>query len=581
MESADDVFSSSSEQAVDVVDGDLLEAAKENIQPLAKGRRVTTLSAILSTPHAQRDAHLLAAKRRHRINVTIALEDEDDDPLEAYCRFVDWTLENYPQGQSAESGLLELLEEATRILKDDRAGKWKSEMKYLKLWTLYASYVEKPVIIFNFLLANDIGTTHALLYEEHANALEKAGRRTDADNAYLLGIARQASPLDHLQSKHREFQKRMLSSRTAPPPESADAVPPAPARRALRSASASSSRIPSSTARPLGASSSQGDVFGAQHQQPATRPTNGRLQVFVDPTGAEAGDELGATNAYPELGTRKTRVKENVPESRKASGTTIKQPGRSKRIASDSRASSTSKIVPFRDPEPPASGASRSSNSGSKIVPFRDAEPSTDRPSKAKSSTSATKLVPFRDPEPPASGSSLKSSVSGSKIAPFRDPEQPATVPSASKSSGSKMVPFRDSAAPASGPSTSNTSKTSGSKMVPFRDPAPGGSSEGGSMLPPPALKASVLPKTPARPTIVPFRDPEPAETRTAPSTPKFTPFRDDSVVSPMSATGSAPDTIMKIKGSKGAVITTEAEALRKDPLKNYSSAEPGVEHDG
>jgi len=36
----------------------------------------------------------------------------------------------------------------------------------------------------------------------------------------------------------------------------------------------------------------------------------------------------------------------------------------------------------------------------------------------------------------------------------------------------------------------------------------------------------------------------------------------------------------MKIKGSKGAVITTEAEALRKDPLKNYSSAEPGVEHD-
>jgi hypothetical protein len=108
--------------------------------------------------------------------VQIALEDEDDDPLEAYSRFVYWTLENYPQGQSAESGLLELLEEATRVLKDNRNGQWKGELTYLKLWVLYASYVEKPTIIYKFLLANDIGTDHALLYEEHAAALERAGR---------------------------------------------------------------------------------------------------------------------------------------------------------------------------------------------------------------------------------------------------------------------------------------------------------------------------------------------------------------------------------------------------------------------
>jgi spindle assembly checkpoint component MAD3 len=159
-----------------IVDCDVLEAAKENIQPLASGRRVTTLSAILQTPHAQRDAQLLAARKRFRANIQIALEDEDDDPLEAYSRFVQWTLENYPQGQSAESGLLELLEEATRVLKDDREGRWKRTSMYLKLWVLYASYVEKPTIIYKFLLANDIGTDHALLYEEYAAALERAGR---------------------------------------------------------------------------------------------------------------------------------------------------------------------------------------------------------------------------------------------------------------------------------------------------------------------------------------------------------------------------------------------------------------------
>lgn len=168
----DDVF----KQAPVIVDCDVLEAAKENIQPLASGRRVTTLSAILQTPHAQRDAQLLSARKRFRANIQIALEDEDDNPLEAYSRFVQWTLENYPQGQSAESGLLELLEEGTRVLKDDREGRWKRTSTYLKLWVLYASYVEKPTIIYKFLLANDIGTDHALLYEEHAAALERAGR---------------------------------------------------------------------------------------------------------------------------------------------------------------------------------------------------------------------------------------------------------------------------------------------------------------------------------------------------------------------------------------------------------------------
>lgn len=159
-----------------IVDGDLLEAAKENIQPLAKGRRVTALSAILSTPHAQRESRLAAARNRYRINVEVALEDEDDDPLEAYCRFVDWTVENYPQGHSAESGILELLEEATRVLKDDRGGKWRHDIRYLKLWVLYASYVEKPAIIFKFLMVNEIGTSHSLLYEEFATVLERAGR---------------------------------------------------------------------------------------------------------------------------------------------------------------------------------------------------------------------------------------------------------------------------------------------------------------------------------------------------------------------------------------------------------------------
>lgn len=428
-----------------IVDCDVLEAAKENIQPLASGRRVTTLSAILQTPHAQRDAQLLAARKRFRTNIQIALEDDDDDPLEAYSRFVQWTLENYPQGQSAESGLLELLEEATRVLKGNREGRWKGTSTYLKLWVLYASYVEKPTIIYKFLLANDIGTDHALLYEEYAAALEKAGRRNEADAAYLLGIARQASPLDRLVAKHSEFQKRMMTAATMTP----QPAPNAPPRRTALGVTSSSSAAVSTPS-----SSSQAGANGSRSGP--RLGTNARLQIFVDPSGAGSADAMDSVTPYPDIGTRKSRVKENVPEVSKAAGSTLKQAGRTRRIASGS-------------------------NSGA-IAP---------------------KIVPFRDPEP---GMDVEGKV---VMDPPRVPisRQKDTVPE---------TPTRTST------------------MIPFHDVPNGGG---------------------------------------IPSIPQFTPFRDEPEIDP-SAAMLAPETVMKLKTVGGPVIGSEAEALRKDPLKNYSTEE-------
>ncbi len=176
-----DLLEDATPLVANIVDCDLLEAAKENVQPLTMGRRVTTLSEILATPHAHRESKISATRNKLRINVELAIEDEDGDPLEAYCRLVYWTVENYPQGHSAESGLLELLEEATRVLKDVKRGSLRGDPKYLKLWLLYASFVEKPTIIYKFLIANEIGTQHALLYEEHAAVLERDGKYVESD----------------------------------------------------------------------------------------------------------------------------------------------------------------------------------------------------------------------------------------------------------------------------------------------------------------------------------------------------------------------------------------------------------------
>ncbi|KAJ7170253.1 Mad3/BUB1 homology region 1-domain-containing protein [Mycena crocata] len=419
---AEDVFST-------IVDFDVLEAAKENVLPLATGRRATALSAILSTPHAQRESKLAATRTRLRINIEIALGDEDDDPLEAYCHLVNWTVENYPHGHSAESGLLELLEEATRVLKDDRDGRWRREMKYLKLWLLYASFVEKPTIIYNFLIANEIGTDFALLYEELAAVLERDGRRKEADDAYLLGIARRASPLDHLKSRHTDFQKRMMIASALP-------AAPSPVVDAKRTALATTSAASSSLAP------------RAPTSRDRSAPSNTRLQVFVDPT-SESADAAG--NAFPDVGTRKTRVKENVPEAKKMVGSTIRQPGKTKRLAS--AGASTSTFVPYVDPEAEA--------------------------------------MP------------------------------PPSLPTAKKA--------RDA-----------------------------------------------VPRTPSKSQIPPFMDDEAGmSAEGVPSTPKFVPFQDEpDIMSPTMSTP-APESVMKVKKADTTELapTSEAEALRRDPLKNYAAA--------
>jgi checkpoint serine/threonine-protein kinase len=115
----------------------------------------------------------LARERRQlRAEIDSALEGEDD-PLAAYDQFVKWTIKNYAEGDP-DSGLVELLEEATRKFKDD--ANYKGDLRYLKLWCQYARQVDKPASVYAFLIANDIGNGYALLYEEYAKALEAGGR---------------------------------------------------------------------------------------------------------------------------------------------------------------------------------------------------------------------------------------------------------------------------------------------------------------------------------------------------------------------------------------------------------------------
>lgn len=99
---------------------------------------------------------------------------EEDDPLSVYLEFVQWTMKHC--GEDPNSGLKELLVQATRAFMNDPI--YKTDLRYLKLWTLYAGQVDRAnaIDIYANLLGGEIGTSFALLYEGYAALLEAEGR---------------------------------------------------------------------------------------------------------------------------------------------------------------------------------------------------------------------------------------------------------------------------------------------------------------------------------------------------------------------------------------------------------------------
>lgn len=133
----------------------------------------TTVAILYNWMEPSSSGELSKKRDYYRAQIATALE-EDPDPLAAYDGFVKWILESYAREQLAQSGLLELLEEATRKFKDDAA--YKGDLRYLKLWLLYASHVEDPSLVYAFLLENNIGAVYAQMYWEYAAALEQSRR---------------------------------------------------------------------------------------------------------------------------------------------------------------------------------------------------------------------------------------------------------------------------------------------------------------------------------------------------------------------------------------------------------------------
>jgi checkpoint serine/threonine-protein kinase len=189
---------------------------------------------------------------------------------------------------------------------------------------MYTRYVERREEIWSFLEARDIGTRHAIFYEEWAAAAEGLGRKKAADNIYRLGINRNAAPLERLQTRHKAFLQRTLAAGAAAFPEDEDLPVRTPARSIL------------------GTVSTSAPVRSAQQAPRSVKNNGAKLAIFSDDQAGPSG--TSDPSEWADIGTRDDRRKENTVEPVPWKGETLPQSAARSKVAPR-----TPKVEVFKD----------------------------------------------------------------------------------------------------------------------------------------------------------------------------------------------------------------------------------------
>ena len=326
----------------DLINFDIIESHKENIQSLPQGRSARALASAFAPPSLFSPAPTPGATRnlndaiRQEYELELNAISDSDDPLDIYDRYVKWTLNAYPSAQAThESQLRPLLERATKAFQSD--SHYKNDPRYLKLWLNYIRFFsDSPKETYAYLSRHHIGEGLALFYEEFAAWLEGVGRWSQAEEVYKIGIEREARPAERLLRKFGEFQHRFDQR-----PQNGD-EPSSPALPTVRPALAQKlDPFALSTPSPVNPQAQR--LTSGVGPMSTSRAGRQKLAIFSD---AEGGNpSLGSTSAdssrgWDNIGTIQERKKENTVESRPWTG---------ERLKAGKKAGAASKIMVFRD----------------------------------------------------------------------------------------------------------------------------------------------------------------------------------------------------------------------------------------
>ncbi|KAI0322617.1 hypothetical protein OF83DRAFT_1080189 [Amylostereum chailletii] len=245
----------------------------------------------------------LSAEISRRKSKLLTEIDDADDPLALYDQLIKWIIDKYPADYLPSAGLLELLEEGTRRFKDDPS--YRSDLRYLQMWIMFASLVDRPSTVFKFMLSRGIGIVYAALYVEYALVLERDGNHSAVEDVFKAAFKRKARPQARLKERLDEFRTRIASKPPAPPPKPSISLPKtrgtleadilrrqplkyhdAPKPSSLPSEASSSSSRPSSQPQPP-----------SMHAPPASGRRQEKLEMNLSLLFTESGMEYSMPEA--------------------------------------------------------------------------------------------------------------------------------------------------------------------------------------------------------------------------------------------------------------------------------------------
>ncbi|KAG0532148.1 hypothetical protein BDA96_04G083800 [Sorghum bicolor] len=208
---------SSAATAAPVAVGAEWETFKENVRPLKRGRDVSKLNHALK---AHADPAQRAALLETRKKMIEAIDQyQGEDPLQPWLDCIKWVQESFPTGGEC-SGLVVLYEQCVRTFWHD--GRYKDDLRFLKVWLEYAGNCADAEVIYRFLEANQIGQGHAIYYMAYASLMESKNKLRKAKEIFDLGIARKAKPMEKLEAVYRTFLRRSTKRREQEPDNTAD-----------------------------------------------------------------------------------------------------------------------------------------------------------------------------------------------------------------------------------------------------------------------------------------------------------------------------------------------------------------------
>ncbi|KAI5926760.1 Mad3/BUB1 homology region 1-domain-containing protein [Camillea tinctor] len=328
----------------DLIDFDVIEGQKENIQSLPGGRSARKLAEVFSSPSPLQKLATPTPSDTKNINDCIRAEyeaevanlSESDDPLDIFDRYVRWTFDAYPSAQATpQSQLHTLLERATKAFIG--SPQYKNDPRYLKLWLNYIRFFsDSPRETYVFLSRHGIGEGLALFYEEYAAWLESAGRWPQAEEVYKLGIEREARPASRLIRKFGEFEQRRAQT-----PSTSEDGPSSPALPSVRPALGA--KIDPYAAAAARAADPQAPRPNAGVGGSSSKPGKSKLAIFSDTnsTAPAMSSMPEGGKGWDSIGSLADRKKENVMEAKPWAGETLK---------TSVKKSNGPKMAIFRDP---------------------------------------------------------------------------------------------------------------------------------------------------------------------------------------------------------------------------------------